>query len=242
MEHKYLAIVLGKKDVGESDRLYNIYTLERGKISAMARGVRKPGSKLAGKLENFYLIDLSLMKNKGMGNISGSIVENNFIHLRGDFDILKKVFDSVKTFSRLIREEERDAEVFRLLVDYLEAMDILARIGEAENKPKKADLISQGFVFKLLDFSGYKIEIRKCIKSGKNFSRGNNFFDYSRGGIVRGDCVSDMGSIVPISDNSIKVIRIFFQNNLASLTKLDVGDRDIKEIERVLRTFIFWVC
>ena len=53
MEYKYTSIILDKKDVGETDRIYSFYTLEGGKIQSLAKGVRKSGAKLAGSLENF---------------------------------------------------------------------------------------------------------------------------------------------------------------------------------------------
>ncbi len=52
MEYRYTAIVLGKKEVGETDRLYTFYTREQGKVRVVAKGVRKPEAKLAGQLEN----------------------------------------------------------------------------------------------------------------------------------------------------------------------------------------------
>ena len=58
-------IVLSRTDYGEADRIINILTPEQGKIALMARGVRKPKSKLAGGIELFSISDISYIKGKG---------------------------------------------------------------------------------------------------------------------------------------------------------------------------------
>jgi len=242
MEYKYTAIILNKIDIGETDRLYAFYTLEKGKMTAVARGVRKSQSKLAGKLENFYLIDLTVMKSRGMGNISSSIVERNFIHLHNNFDILEKVFGSIKIFNRLLKDEEKDLGVFKLLLEYLEVMNNLAKNKNIEKSVEKSNLIEQGFTFKFLELLGYKIESNKCIESGKNLSEKNNFFNYSQGGMVCNKYASGMKNTMAVSNNSIKIIRIFFQNNLGALSRLAVNKKDINEIRRMSKSFIAWIC
>ncbi|MFA6184345.1 MAG: DNA repair protein RecO [Parcubacteria group bacterium] len=238
MEYKYTGIILNKKDIGETDRIYNVYTLEQGKISAIARGVRKSKSKLAGHLENYYLVDLTIMRNRGMGNISSSIVENNFKKIRNDFDSLEKVFKVAKAFNRLINDQEKDADIFFLFVDYLEALD---KISDSLDEIQK-NLITQGFVFKLLDCLGYKIELNKCVKCEKKLSRSRNFFEYNLGGAVCGDCAKEGANILPISNNSIKIIRIFFQNKISNLVKLKISARESKELSHISRMFIKWIC
>lgn len=240
MEYKYTGIILSKKDIGETDRIYNIYTLEQGRISAIARGVRKPKAKLAGHLENFYLVDLTVMKNRGMGNISSSIVENNFESIKGDFDSLVKVFDASRTMSRLINDQERDSGVFFLFLEYLE---VLNKISNSENcSIVTKNLVTQGFIFKLLDILGYKLEFGRCVKCEKKLSREKNFFDYSRGGIVCRQCSGGINSIFPISENSIKIIRIFFKNRLDNLIKLKINHRESVELKQISEIFIKWIC
>lgn len=238
MEYKYTGIILNKKDIGETDRIYNIYTLEQGKISAIARGVRKSKSKLAGHLENFYLIDLTVMKNRGMGNIASSIVENNFKNIRNDLDLLERVFKTAKILNRLINDQERDEDIFFLFLNYL---DSLNKIGDKLDDVHK-NLITQGFVFKFLDLSGYKIEINKCVKCEQKISRDRKFFDYSQGGVVCEKCAVGTDNILPISNNSIKIIRIIFQNKIRNLSKLKIGRRESTELEHISKKFIKWIC
>ncbi len=238
MEYKYTGIILNKKDIGETDRIYNFYTLEQGKISAIARGVRKSQSKLAGHLENFYLIDLTVMKNRGMGNIASSIVENNFKNLRNNLDSLERVFKVTKILNRLINDQEKDTDVFFLFLDYLNSLN---EISDYANNIQK-DLLTQGFTFKFLDSLGYKLEINRCVKCEKRLSKSGNFFDYSYGGTICQQCTIGANNVIPISNNSIKIIRIFFQNKIKNLSKLKISQKESIELRHISRTFIKWIC
>jgi DNA repair protein RecO (recombination protein O) len=238
MEYKYTAIVLGKKDIKETDRIYSFYTLEQGKISAIARGVRKTQSKLAGHLENYYLIDLTIMKNRGMGNIASAVVENNFKKLKSDFGALEKVFQAIKIFNHLINDQQRDTEVFLLFLDYLDSLDKLS----SHHGEIKKNLITQGFIFKFLNILGYKIEIGKCVECKGRLSESRNFFDYNRGGVICNKCFGCSSNSLPISREVIKIIRIFFHNNLNSLVKLKIGEIESGELRCISQTFIKWIC
>lgn len=240
MEYKYTGIILNKKDIGETDRIYNIYTLEEGKISAIARGVRKPRAKLAGHLENFYLVDLTIMKNRGMGNIASSIVEKNFKELKNDFESLEKVFQAVRIMGRLIKDQERDFKVFFLFLEYLETLNKISENSSINNEQRI--LINQGFLFKLLDLLGYKLEIGRCVDCQGQLTSENNFFDCNRGGVVCGKCAFKGGNLLSIGNNSIKVIRIFFKNEIKNLLKLKISKRESRELVRVSDSFIKWIC
>jgi DNA repair protein RecO (recombination protein O) len=236
MEYKFTGIVLGKYNVGEADRIYTIYTLEKGKIKALAKGVRKSQARLAGNLENFSLVDLAIAKGKGTGKITGSIVENNFRNLRNNLEALGNVFEAVKILDKLTGLEEKDADIFNLLESYLKTAD------EASlEKEEKISLITRGFILKLLDCLGYKIEAKACVKCSSAFPKNGNYFSAEKGGIVCTACSKEAGNKIAVSDNTIKIIRIFFQNKLKSLLKLKVTRKEIDNLKMITNDFIQWI-
>lgn len=236
MEYKFTGIILGKYNVGEADRIYTIYTLEKGKIKALAKGVRKSQARLAGNLENFSLVDLAIAKGKGTGKITGSIVENNFRNLRNNLEALENVFEASKILDKLTSVEEKDDDVFNLLKEYLET------INEASSgKEEKISLITQGFILKLLDSLGYKIEVAHCVKCSSALPKDGNYFSAEKGGIICAACLEDMGSRIGVSNNVIKLIRIFFQNRIKSLLKLKVEPKEIDNLKIITREFIQWI-
>lgn len=233
MNYDYTAIILSKIDVRETDRIYTLYTREAGIVKAVAAGVRKSQSKLAGNLENFNLAHICVVRNKGLGKITGSIVENNFQLIKENYEILNIVFETINIFQKIIKDEEKDEVVFFLLVSYLEEM-------ENKNSVSDALFLSQGFIFKLLEVSGYKIEVDFCYSCGERVVNGGNFFVASVGGVLCGDCGSRYGNKMKLSENSVKIIRIFFQNKLSSLKKLKVRKENVQEIKSISENFIRW--
>ncbi|MFC1645028.1 DNA repair protein RecO [Patescibacteria group bacterium] len=232
MEYKYTGIVLGKKDIGEADRLYTFYTLERGKIKAIARGVRRSQAKLAGHLENFCLVDFTVMKNRGMGNIASAIVEENFSNIRNDFDVLRISFEVFSKVDQLVVEEHKDDNIFKLLCLYLAVLN-----GDME----KNRLISQGFIFQLLNLLGYSISVDRCGECQCAIEGDENYFNHQVGGVICCDCAKKMSNSAFISGNAIKLIRIFMNNRLDLLVKVKVSDKYIANLESISNNFVKWI-
>lgn len=236
MEHKYTGIILSKKDISEADRIYSIYTKEAGKIKARAVGVKKATSKLAGSLENFNLADITIVRKNGMGKITSVIVENGFSSIRKNFDSLASVYRSLALVDQLIILEEKDENVFDLLKEYLETADESAG-GEKE----KVELLSYGFILKLLKALGYKLEAGKCVYCGEKLSREGNFFSAEQGGIVCQNCAAEIKDTLNMNINAIKLIRLFFTNNLKSIIKIKAGKKEIEELKIIVKTFLDWI-
>lgn len=237
MDYKFTGIILNKKDVGETDRIYTIYTLESGKIRAMAKSVRKANAKLAGFLENFTLAEIFTAKSQGIGKITGSLVLDSFSGIRENLEIVQSVFKSLRVLDKLIKEESKDSDIFKLLKEYLETMDHLAK----KEIDGKFEIISLGFIFKLFNELGYKIEANNCVNCGEKIKEGDNFFSPEQGGIVCRKCSPNFLKKIKINPNSIKIIRIFFQNNLKSIIKLKTEKRDADNLKIISREFLNWI-
>lgn len=233
MEYRYAAIVLKKKEVGETDRLYTFYTREAGKVMAIARGVRKPEAKLAGQLETLMLGGVIVAKGRGQGTITGAIAEENFPRLRSDGVLLPMAMEAVGMLERVLREGEADEELFRLILSLFFALEGCAEAREYG----KARLILEGFFFHLFTMLGYRIEASRCAGGGEPLVQGEpHAFNPEIGGIT---CVSHRGSRgISISDNGVKLLRLFLSNTFESIGKINVGDEELSELER-MRKFFF---
>lgn len=237
MDYKYTGIILDKKDVGETDRIYTIYTLESGKIRVLAKSVRKANAKLAGFLENFNLAEIFIAKSQGMGKITGSLVINNFSEIKNNLENVRAVFNSIGLLSKMIKDESGDRKIFKLLHEYLETMNEIAK----ENNQDKNEIISLGFSFKFFEELGYKIEVENCAFCQEKIKEGNNFFDPQQGGVVCNKCLSNLKTRIKVNTNAIKILRIFFQNNLKSLIKLKVDKKDLDNLKIIEREFSKWI-
>ena len=239
MEYKYQAIVLGKVDVGETDRMYVFYTKEAGKIRLPAYGVRKPQAKLAGNLETITHAEIFVAKSRGKGRITGVIPTDAFLELKKDFDTLEKVFWVFGIFGKLVTQEEKDERIFNLLLDYLRAMEGVFHDGISDKT--KVDILTFGFVFKFFHFLGYGLEVNKCVVCGEKLQLGENFFEIEHGGAVCKKCSTRVGRRVSITDESVKLIRIFLENKMSNLGRIKVKEDGLRNLRLVAAETIRWI-
>ena len=237
MEYRYTAIVLKKREVGETDRLYTFYTMEQGKIRAVAKGIRKSGAKLASQLENGMRADVAVARTRGTGKITGALAEESYPNFRVRFGMLRTVLSSLDRFERLIQFDEPDQELYGTLIDFLEYSEKGAR---AEDEAC-VRLLSAAFLFRTVARLGYGMEVRVSAVSGQKLTpHGRFFFSPAQGGVVlSSEC--DQHPAIPISRNAIKLFRVFQEHPFSSVMKIRVSDHDIREIERVVRYLIEWI-
>jgi DNA repair protein RecO len=171
MELRYNAIVLRKKEVGETDRLYTLYTESAGKLQLVAKGVRKPEAKLAGQLETLMQGLVIVVKGRGAGKIAGAVAEKSYLHVRHDLDTLKRVLEATSIFERLVGWEEKDLVLFELLSKYLEIVNTLAQ----EKKTDKV-LCHGGFFVSALRSFGIRRGDGACVILGKRPTQGEKHF------------------------------------------------------------------
>lgn len=239
MDYKYQGIILNKKDVAETDRIYTIYTLESGKIRVLGKGVRRPMAKLAGHLEPLTFAEVFVARTRGLGKITGSIVSNNFPNIKADLDSLTAVFETFKTVEKNIVDQEEDQAIFSLLLEYLQSLEKISNQGE--EFASKKDILTLGFLFKFLSELGYRTEMDGCVYCGTKLSPGNNYFSAVRGGALCGQCcVTDMRKI-RMDDESIKFVRLFLKNRLENLVKVASSKTEINNLKKIAKEAFNWI-
>lgn len=237
MDYRYNGIVLNSREIGEADRVYTIFTLEAGKIRVLGKGVRKINAKLSGFLEPLIWAEIFVSRGKGLGQISGSLIENNFPAIRSNWELSKNVFEVFRLVDKLAPEQQKEEEVFNLFLDYLNASEKLAG-----KKTEKIIILKLGFLFKFMQQLGYGLEMEKCLSCGKILAPGNNFFSPSGGGFVCVKCANNQeDDLLLARDSSIKIMRIFAKNRLENLNKLTVSLEEIKDLEKIAKRYLIWV-
>lgn len=239
MDYKYHGIILSKRDLAEMDRVYTIYTREKGKIRIIGKGVRKSNAKLAGSLEPVTYAEIFAARGQGIGKITGAIPVENFSVIKSDFELLERVFRTFRILQKIISEEEKDEDFFRLFLEYLQTMENLG--GNSEDKKlQRAEILTLGFLIKFLDQMGYRVEVRQCMECGEKLKPLGNFFSAARGGMLCFQCSVKESNKVEISAESIKILRIFLKNDVKNLIKLQVSLRDINNVKIIIKNLIDW--
>lgn len=142
------AIILRRTNYGEADRVLSIITPDHGKISAIAKGVRKPKSKLAGGLELFALCNVTIIRGRGdLGLITSARMEQFFGNILKDYDRMQCGYEAVKLINRAT-ETVAEPEFYALLRDSLGWLDDMQndwRLAELCFRLRLQQLLGHGF-------------------------------------------------------------------------------------------------
>jgi len=230
MTRQVKGIILRKQDYRENDRLFVIYTDELGKIEAVAKGVRKIKSKMAGHLDFFSVVDLMVAPGKTYYQIAGADREKNFFNVKNDLSKTVLVSFCLETVDGFTKLDHPDQKIYELLVEMMEIFD-----SEKNKNFLKLYVLSKFFVLKLVSLLGWTPELYTCVKCKKKIMPNGNFFDAARGGLTCGNCGRDG---LPISTAAIKILRFVLQNNLKNTVALKITKAHIKEIAKIIDAFV----
>jgi DNA repair protein RecO (recombination protein O) len=240
MKQNYQAIILDKKDIAETDRLYIIYTQEEGLLTVPARGVRKSQAKLAAQVEVFNFSNITIAKNRGRGALTGAVLENNFQAIKNHYLTLQEVYRVRAIFLKMIYGQEADSHIFQLFLQYLKLIN--QRASKEVIKEDEIIWLTNSFLFKLYYLQGYTFRFLNCQECKKTISHlKNNFFSASSGGIVCHQCAKKIKFQSLMNVNTIKALRLIVQNDLKNLAKVQVDQLVNNQMTIITKDVLRWV-
>lgn len=120
------AIMLRRTNYGEADRIISFITPDRGKLSAIAKGVRKPKSKLAGGLELFAVSDITIAEGRGdLGLITSARMQQFYGDILHDYDRMNSGYEFIKKINKAT-ETVSEPDFYYLLCDGLKYLNVVA--------------------------------------------------------------------------------------------------------------------
>lgn len=221
------ALVIGSMRFKEADRIITLYTRDRGRLGAIAKGVRRTKSKTGGRLEPFSLVRASL--HSGRGTLYTVVGVDTLRTFQGVRDELFRMEEGARLFAamrHLFPAEEGSAPAFNLLVRSI------ARLADSPDASTAAGVVLATRL-KLLTLLGYAPEVSHCTGCGGDESLYG--FSPSLGGMVCDSCANAGGaSCFPLSAGALATLRVLLANPLAELERLEIDDRAAAEVEQVL--------
>ena len=173
------AVVLRSIRYGEADRILHVYTPHRGRVSAIAKGVRRARSRFGGRLEPFFRLCLELHEGRGeLLTVTGAHTIDGHPRLREDAGALDAAARACDAVGRLFETSEPHPGVFNLLCRQLALLD--ARAGGAT----RAGALQ--FRLKLLLAAGLAPHLGACAHCGEREHLVG--FSGAAGGVVCGAC------------------------------------------------------
>ncbi|HWH05210.1 MAG TPA: DNA repair protein RecO, partial [Gaiellaceae bacterium] len=118
------AVVLRSFRLGEADRVLHVYTADRGRVGAVAKGIRKTKSRFGARLEPFSHVELMLHQGSGeLGTVTGVSLVRSHHGVREDPYRLGVATVGAEAMLRLFPEQEANERAFTALTRFLDALE-----------------------------------------------------------------------------------------------------------------------
>ncbi len=222
------AIIIKKTKLKEADRIITLYTPQLGKIQAVAKGVRRPRSKLSGHLELITHSLVSLARGRNLDTVTGSQTINSFLPLKSDLWLTSCALYVTELVNQFTADHIENEGLFRLL---LETLKQLCQPGDQE-------LTLRYFELHLLNKVGYQPQLQKCVACRTSLKPTTNYFQPGAGGMLCPDCSPTQPASYPVSVNAQKVLRLFQNSDDSVIDRLKIDAKLSRELESVTGRYI----
>jgi DNA repair protein RecO (recombination protein O) len=220
------AVVLRSFRLGEADRVLHLYTLERGRVGAVAKGVRKTKSRFGARLEPLSHVELLLHQGSGeLQTVTGVELMRSHRESREQPYRLNAGLVAAEAMLRLFPEQEANERAFRALARFLELLDELE---PGPGRPQ-ADPLALSFQLKLLWLAGYLPHVTSCAECGTDTGLGG--YSPRAGGAVCRDCAN---GALPLSRDGLLGIEGLLRRPLAEAHEAGVTPRGAREALSVI--------
>ena len=227
--YKTEAIVLRSFRLGEADRVLHLYTLARGRVGAVAKGVRRTKSRFGARLEPLSHAELLLHQGSGeLQTVTGVELLHSHRAAREDPYRLGVGLVGLEAMLRLYTEQEANPQAFRALTRFLDLLDELPD-RQQNGRGGRHDPLVLSFQLKLLWLSGYLPHVTSCAECGAD--TGLAGYSPRAGGAV---CVSCDDGSLPLSPDGVRGIEALLRRPMADAAGAGLGDRAARDALRVI--------
>jgi DNA repair protein RecO (recombination protein O) len=224
------ALVIRSRAFMEADRLVTLFSRERGKIQAVARGARRPRNRFSGSTGVFTFGIFHLFGGKNLENLSSVEVLEPFGDLREDLDKIAYASYFAELVDKSLEDGQVQEDMFTLLLQAFHVLD-------AGMDPRRT---ARAFEIRLLMLQGLQPELNRCVHCGVVLDRAGGRVNLSaaQGGVLCAECRQPEDQCIQVSRGSVEMLKRLAATELSKLSMLRCNVEMEHDLERMLRAFL----
>lgn len=226
--YKTEALILRSHKFQEADSLLTLLTKEKGKVKAIAKGVRKVNSRLRGGVQLFTHNELLLYQGRNLDIVTQGQCLDAFVSLQNNMVALAAACYWCELLDFFLPWEQRDETLFTLALAGFHLLGL-----------ENSQLVVRGLEVKLLSFLGFRPILEYCVSCGSVLSRGEKiFFSSSFGGVICAHCSPD--DPLPFNWEALKTWQQLQQMSPRKFARLKISPGGLKILNNVLEKFLLY--
>lgn len=210
------AIVLWRTKLSEQDLILTLLGQNGAQLRAVAKGARKPGGRLASRVELFCETDFLLAKGRSLDIVTEAGLVNAHEGLRGDYERVSAASAIVEIARLTCFEDMEDAFVYPICARALRACE------EAVDQPH-LDVCVAAYAFKVLAHEGWRPELGSCIACG---DAQVSHFSASMGGLLCASCARNVENTYELGTTQIALLRALMALTFDQLLQMPISVED----------------
>ncbi|MPW27034.1 DNA repair protein RecO [Alkalibaculum sp. M08DMB] len=206
---KVSGIIIKRVVLNDNDIIVTIFTKEKGKIQAIAKGAKKTKSQFIGTTQLFCYCNFVYFPGKTFAHINQTELIESFYKLRNDLSILSAASYLIEILNITHEEGQKDERVLNLLLYSLSLL--------TDNKDKNVKLVVLAYQLKFMALMGYAPNLKSCSKCLKEYDE--YYLSKKSGGIICKKCKQ-----INNFDNTISIEGLIILNTLLYCDLKKVGE------------------
>lgn len=225
MLYKIEGIIIRTNDYGESNKILTIYTKEMGKIAVMARGAKKPKSRLSSISQLFTHGQFLVQKGSGLGVLNQGEILNTFRTIRSDIFLTAYAAYMIELLDKLTDDGKPSVSLFSFLHTMLTHL----------NNNVEADVLLYIYELRMLRIAGISPEVNCCVNC--KATEGEFSFSIEEGGFLCHRCVHIDPYYIKMSPATARIIRLLYYVDIHRLGKISLKDETKEELKKIISTY-----
>jgi len=221
--YKTEGVILRRRNLGEADSIFTVFSPREGKFDAIAKGVRKARSRMRGHLEPLTRSSLLLARGRSLDVFTQAETIAPYRAVRDDLQCGAVAIYCAELVDRFTIERAENFGLYELLLALLDALE-----GGAPSH------VARYFELHVLALTGYELQLDACAVCGGRILAGDVFLSPSAGGFVCTGCRAKAGGGRIISLRAVKVLRYAHSTDIGSMASLRIDEDLGHELEGVM--------